>query len=97
MEYVSPTPWLDAIVFGLVLAAIITIAVRFWIPPRAHVFLRQCCRGFMPIFTGWTKVKWTTKYPVGTRSVYAHAIKIPNALILGSYLFCCVMSVILLP
>ena len=97
MQYVSQTPWFDAIVFGLVLAALIVVVFRFWIPARAHVFLRQCCRRFMPIITGSTEVKWTTKYPVGTRSVYAHVIRIPNALILGSYLCCCVMSVILLP
>jgi len=97
MQYVSPTPWIDAIVFGLILATFIYVVFYFWIPARAQVFLKQCWRRFITIFTHSTKVEWTTKYPVDTRSVYLYEINIPNALIVGSYTVCCIASVILLP
>ena len=51
----------------------------------------------MTLFTGWTDVEWTTKPAEGFEYGYTYRIPIPNALIVASYLFCCVMAIILLP
>ena len=92
MEYVSPTPWIDAISFGLVLATFTFVIWYLWIPVRAHVFLRQCCRRGMPLFTGYTQIYHRASKDKMSVTFYS----IPNALFIGSYLFCCVMAVILL-
>jgi hypothetical protein len=96
MEYISPTPWIDSIVFGLVLAVFTLVVFRFWIPPRVHVFLRQCCQRFITLFTGWTNIPyWSTEKDVRAPVVILY-IELPNALIVVSYLFCCIMAIILL-
>jgi hypothetical protein len=99
MEYI------DVIVGGIVVLLFAIIVLYFWIPKRGHVFLRQMCRGFQPLVTGFTiitykkadSVPWLSSWFAKSDLYIMVEIPIPNALILGSYLFCCVMAVILLP
>jgi hypothetical protein len=77
--------------FDLTILAIFAVAIfevirYLWVPllPRkVRVFNEQCKRRFLTIFTGWTRLD--------------EAVQIPNGLIVGSYLFCCVMAIGLLP
>lgn len=71
------------------------IIFKFWIPPRGHVFLRQMCRGFRPLFTEYTTI-WT--FPSDREELFytlddSKKIKIPNLFIITLYIVACVFSI----
>ncbi len=128
MEYISPTPWIDSIVFGLFISAFVFVIWFLWIPKRTHVFMKQCCRRFSTLFTGYEVLVLGKKKPPFRPKDVANVIKkfpdikiefdqgitftspqkqnlddlfairlpVPRILIVGLYLFCYVIAVILL-
>ena len=95
LQYLTLIDWFVlAFCFGLFNVAIFTCYMDEKLQKR-----------LMTLFTGWTiitykraaSVPWLSSWFAKSDLYIMVEIPIPNALIVASYLFCCVMSIILLP